>query len=87
MLRDFGLRGELFQLVFQFALNVVDAVQIVARVFQARLGFFTTFLVFGHAGGFFQIAAQLFGLGFDQPCDHALLDNRVGACADAGAQK
>ena len=55
LLGDFGLRGEFFELVFEFALNVVDAIQIGARVFQARFSFLPALFVLGHAGGFFQI--------------------------------
>jgi len=87
VLGDLGLRGELFDLAPEFALDVLDAVEVVARVLQPRLGFLAALLVLRYAGGFFQVAAQFFRLGLDQPRDHALLDDGVGARADAGAEE
>ncbi len=87
VLGDFGLRGELLDLGLEFALDVLDAVHVVARVLQPRFGFLAAFLVLGHARGFFQIAAQFLGLGLDQLGDHALLDDGVGARADPGAEE
>src|SRR6202521_100303 len=54
---------------------------------QAVLGLAAAFLVFRHACGFFQEHAQFFGLRFDDPRDHALPDDRVGAGPEAGAQE
>jgi hypothetical protein len=38
VLRHFGLCRELVDLVFKFALDVLDPVQVVARILQPRLG-------------------------------------------------
>ena len=87
VLGDFGLRGELLDLGLEFALDVLDAIHVVARVLQPGFGFLAAFLVLGHARGFFQVAAQFFRFRLDQARDHALLDDGVGARADPGAEE
>ena len=82
-----GLPRKMLQLFADFFAQVVEAVEILAGVADAGLGFLAAFLVFGDAGGFFQIHAQLFGLGLDDLRDHALLDDRVAARAQAGAEE
>ena len=84
---DFGLSGQPVDLAGEFFADVVQARQVVAGVVQARLGFAPAFLVFGHAGGFFEVMAQLFGLGFDDARNHALLDHGVALGADTGTEK
>lgn len=68
-------------------LQVADLLKIVARTGQRRFGFTATILVLAHAGGFFQIHAQLLRLGLDEVADHALADDRVGAGPQAGAHE
>src|SRR5690606_28375854 len=58
-----------------------------ARVPDAGLGFLAPLLVLGDAGRFFQVDAQLLGLGVDHLRDHALLDDRVAARPEARAQE
>ena len=82
-----GLPREMLQLFADFFAQVVEAVEILAGVADAGLGFLAAFLVFGDAGGFFQIHAQFFGLGLDDLRDHALFDDRVAARAQAGAEE
>ena len=68
-------------------LQVADLLKIVARTGQRRFGFAATILVLAHAGGFFQIHAQLLRLGLDEVADHALADDRIGAGPQAGAHE
>ena len=52
---------------------------------HAVFGFAAALFVFGNTGGFFYIHAQFFRLGFNQPRNHALFDNGVGARPQTGA--
>ncbi len=54
---------------------------------DAGLGFLAAFLVLGDAGGFLQVDAQILGPGLDDLADHALLDDRVAARPQAGAEE
>ncbi len=85
--RHHRLRLELLEVRAQFAHDVLDARQVLARVVQAVLGLAAALLVLRHAGGFLEEHAQLFGLGLDDPRDHALPDDRVGARPEAGAEE
>nr|GFC57024.1 hypothetical protein [Tanacetum cinerariifolium] len=68
-----------------------------AQVGQARevfvgaadpvFGVATALLVFGNARRFFDEVTQVLRLGFDQLGDHALLDDRIAARAEAGAEE
>jgi hypothetical protein len=71
----FGLPRQMLQLLADFLAQVVQAVEIFAGVANAGLGFLAALFVLGDAGGFFQIDAQLLGLGLDDLRDHALLDD------------
>ena len=75
------------QLFVDFFAQIIQAVEVFARVADARFGFAPALLVFGNAGGFFQIHPQVFRLGVDDARHHALLDNRVAARAEAGAEE
>ena len=78
---------QFFQLLVDFLKQVVQSVEILARVPDTLLGFTPARLVFGDAGGLFQEDAQIFGLGLDQARDHALLDNGVAARSKPRAEK
>ena len=83
----FGLPREMLQLLADFFAQVIEAVEILAGVTDAGFGFLAALFVFGNAGGFFQIDAQLLGLGLNDLRNHALLDDRVAARAETGAQE
>ncbi len=61
--------------------------QVFPRVLQPQLGFAPPLAVFRHARRLLEENPQLLGLGLDHPRDHALLDDRVGARAQAGAEE
>ncbi len=82
-----GLRFELFELRAELEPDVADARQVVARVGEAVLGFPPALLVFRDPRSLLEKYAQLVRLGLDHPRDHALLDNGVGARAEAGAEE
>jgi hypothetical protein len=73
----FGLLAQPLYLAFQLLAQVFDALQIGAGIGNAVFGFAAAFLVFGHAGGFFQIGTQFFRPRFDDARDHALFDHRI----------
>jgi 7-cyano-7-deazaguanine reductase len=85
--RHLGLRLQAGNLRAEFVANILNARQILPRVFQPMLGFLAPFLVFGDAGGFFEEEAQLVRLGLDDARNHALADDRVGARAQAGTEE
>ncbi|OIR00944.1 hypothetical protein GALL_170850 [mine drainage metagenome] len=85
--RHFGLAREPIDLDRKFVADVAHPRQVVSGVGQAVLGLAPSFLVLGDAGRLLQVAAQLLGLGLDDARDHALLDDRVGARAQAGAEE
>src|SRR5688500_2961199 len=82
-----GLRLELLQLHAELGADVGDAAQVLARDAEAALGLAAPLLVLGYARGLLEEHAQLLGLGLDHPRDHALLDDGVGARAEAGAEE
>ena len=84
---DLGLGLQLFQLAVQFAQDVFDAGQVLARVGQAVFGLAAALFVARHAGGLFQEHPQFLGARLDQAVDHALADDGVATRAQAGAQE
>jgi hypothetical protein len=54
---------------------------------DAILGLAAALLVLGDAGRLFEEGAQLFGARFDHARDHTLLDDRVAARAEPGAEE
>jgi len=85
--RHLGLGFQLVELRAQFAQDVLDPRQVFAGVGQAVLGLAAALFIARHAGRLFQEHPQLFGLGLDQPVDHALADDGVAARPQAGAQE
>ena len=75
------------ELARQFLAYVVQALEVLLGVPDAVLGFAAALLVLRNSGRFFEINAQVFGLRLDQLADHALLDDRVAARTETGAQE
>src|SRR5690606_35573591 len=87
LLRGAGLALEVLELLVHFLAQVVEAIQVPAGVADAGLGLLAALLVLGDAGGLLQVDAQVLGPGLDDLADHALLDDRVAARAQAGAEE
>ena len=81
------LPGQVLELLAHFLAQVVEPVEVLAGVADAGLGLLATLLVLGDAGRFLQVDAQFLGLGVDDLRDHALLDDRVAARAQARAEE
>src|SRR5690606_15530876 len=82
-----GLARQVLQLLAHFFAQVVETVQVLASVADPALGLLAPLLVLGDAGGLLQVHPQLLGPGIDDLADHALLDDRVAARSQAGAQE
>ncbi len=87
LFRHFGLRAQMHQLLFQFLQDIADAQQVVARVADAQFRLTAAVAVFGDAGSLLEEDAQLLRFGLDDARDHALLDDRIGARPQAGAEE
>jgi hypothetical protein len=85
--RDLRLRIELFDLRAELGADVGDPRQVLARVCETGLGLLAPLLVFRDARRLLEEHAQLFGLRLDDARNHALLDDRVGARPEAGAEE
>ena len=85
--RNLGLRFELRELRGELAPDVLDPRQVIPTVAEAAFRLFAPFPVFGDARRLFEEHAQLLGSGLDHAADHPLLDDRVGARSQAGAQE
>jgi hypothetical protein len=81
------LAVQVFQLLVDLVAHVLDAFEILARGLDPAFRLLAPLLVFGDAGGFFQMRAQLLRVGFDDLADHALLDDRIAARPEARAEK
>jgi hypothetical protein len=77
----------MLELLVELEPDVLDAQQVLPRVAEPLLGFPTPLAVFRYPGRLFQEYAQLLGLRLDDARDHALLDDRVRARAEPGAEK
>src|SRR3990167_8806513 len=87
LLRRLGLAMQTVELAFQLFTQVGQTRQVFMGAADAVLGFAAALLVLGDAGRFLDKVTQVFRLGFDQLADHALLDDRVAARAQAGAEE
>ena len=74
-------------MIVQFAQNILNAGQIIARVVQAVFSFAATLFVLGYACGFLEKHAQFFGFGFNDARNHTLPDNRIRARPQARAHE
>ena len=81
------LAAQALDLALQLVADVGEPLQVLAGAAHAVLGLPAPRLVLGDARRFLDIDAQLFRLRLDQPGNHALLDDRVAARAQAGAQE
>ena len=77
--RGRGLALQVADLLVDFVAHVLQALEVFARVGDARLGFLAALLVARDAGGLFDERAHVIGLGLDDARDHALLDDGVAA--------
>ena len=85
--RHFRLLREALELPAELVADVLHARQVLAGIGKPPFGLLAPLLVLRHARGFLEEDAQLLGLGLDHARDHALLDDRVGARAEAGAEE
>ncbi len=67
--------------------HVGEPEQVLLGGLQLALGLLAARLVLGDPGGLLQDRAAVLGLGADDEADATLLDDRVGARADAGAEE
>ena len=84
---DLRLGIELLNLRAELEADIGDPREVLARVGEAGLGFLAALLVLRDAGGFLEEDPQLFGLRLDDPRDHPLLDDGVGARPEARAKE
>ena len=78
---------QLLQLLLHLLAQVVEPLEVLARVADAVLGLAPALLVLGDAGRLLDEDAQLVGLGLYELADHALLDDGVAARAEASAEE
>ena len=84
---DLRLFLEFRELVAELLPDVVDAREVLPCVSDPAFGFAAALLVFGNARGLFEKDPQFLGLGVDDARNHPLLDDRVRARAEAGAEE
>ena len=84
-----GLRlpVEMLQRLLDFLAHVVQAIEVLARRLDARLGLLAALLVLRDARGLLEVHAQVLGPRLDDLGNHSLLDDRVAARAEARAEE
>src|SRR5690606_33103717 len=87
LLRSLRLAMQVRQLTLQLLAQVGQTLEVLMGTADAILGFAPALLVFGDAGGLFDEQAELVGLGLDELGNHALLDDRIAARTQPGAEK
>ncbi len=87
LLRRLRLTMQAFELTLQLFAQVGQARQVLVGATDTILGFAPALLVLGDAGCLLDEVAQILGLGLDQLGDHALLDDRIAAWSEAGAEE
>ncbi len=75
------------QLPVELVGNIRKPFQVFDGVLDAVLRLPPPFPILGDAGGLLQVSAQLLGLRLYQLGDHALLDDRIAARAEAGSKE
>ncbi len=84
---DLRLVLEPLELAAEFDADVLDAREVLARVRDPALGLLAPLAVLGDARGLLEEHPELLGLRLDDARDHPLLDDRVGARPEAGAEE
>ena len=74
-------------LFVDFVAQILQALHVLARRSDTRLGLFAPLFITRDAGGFFDEGAHVIGFGLDDARDHALLDDGVAARAETCAEK
>ena len=87
LLGGLGLAVQAFELTLELFAQVGQAGEVFVGAADAVFSLAPALLVLGDARRFFDEVAQVFGLGLDQLGDHPLLDDRVAARAEAGAEE
>ncbi len=82
-----GLALQVADLFLDLIEHVLQALKILTRVGDARLGLLAALLVARDTGGLLDEGAHVLGLRVDDARDHALLDDRVAARTQAGAEE
>src|SRR5690606_11932640 len=85
--RCLSLAVQVAQLALQLFAQVSQSFKILMGAADAVLGLAAPLLVLGDARRFLDEQPQLIGLGLDELGDHALLDDRITARTQAGAEK
>ena len=85
--RCLGLPLQVLELALQFVAQIGEPLQVLHGAAHAVLGFTAPLLVLGDPRGFLDEHAQLFRPGLDQARNHALLDNRIAARSETGAEE
>jgi hypothetical protein len=85
--RDLRLSPQVLELLAELGADVVHSQQVLPRVLDPHFCFVAARAVLRDAGRFLEEDAQVLGLRLDDPRDHALLDDGVGAAAEAGAEE
>ncbi len=85
--RGRGLSLQVPDLLFNLIAHILQALEILACLGDAAFRLLAALLVTGDARGLLDERAHVIGLGLDDARNHALLDDRVAARSEAGAQK
>src|SRR4029453_165624 len=75
------------ELLLDFLSNIAQTLEVLACVANARFGLATALLVPRDAGRLLEEPAHVFRSRLDDPRDHVLLDDRVAAGTESGAQE
>src|SRR5690606_6244695 len=78
---------QVFKLFANYIAQVIELIEVFARVADTCLGLLAALLVLGDARSLLQIHPQVLGPGLDDLADHALLDDRVAARSQAGTEE
>ena len=85
--RGGGLPLQMPDLLFDLVAQILQTLEILAGVGDAALGLLAALLVTRDAGRLLDEGAHVIGLRLDDTRDHALLDDRVAARPQAGAEE
>src|SRR5690606_33994938 len=75
------------QLTLHLIADVGQTLEVFLSPADSVFGIAATLFIFGDTGGFLNIYTQVFRLGFNQPRNHALLDDGVAAGPQTGAKE